>query len=150
MDPINGEFETDDTGWVAYNFAATARTTEQAKNGTASLSVDASDSNMGVRYDVTGIAAGSICVARAWLLIDVGESIVCSVNSPVGSQVATTTLPGTGSWQQTSLSFTAGATGVARLFFLSPVGALDYLFYIDGVELEELPWPTSFPASVLF
>jgi len=135
----NGGFETNTTGWSNTDGTSVlARTTSEAKFGTASLSVttDAGAGGRGVRtpYAVTASAAYT---ASAWVKATVGKAFtIRAMRADLSTTIATGTFTATGDWQRVTLSYTAPATENNYVLITRDSGGGIITFYVDGVQAE--------------
>lgn len=138
---LNGGFETNTTGWALFNTATIARSTLQAKYGSASLAVTCGVNNDGAYRDIAGLTPGSTYSVSIWVRADAGETTRSALESPSGTflgylldDLGNANVNGDGTWIRVKASFVAGAGGTARLIVTGQSGA--QIFYIDGAQLE--------------
>lgn len=151
----NPSFENDTTGWGVTGTGATiARSTAYSAFGAASLLFsDAAAS--GAENTYTSNIAVSASTVYTWSFYyrktaAAGQAGTCRLDYYTGASAyissETHTFPAgiVGNWQRVSLTVTTPATAASVvLVYIAPASGA-YSLYIDGVQLEARPYPTTY------
>ena len=143
---LDGSFESDADGWLGAN-ASVARSTAQARNGIASLSMTASTAaNMAAASGTTGhvaVAPSTEYVAEAWVraatvsrLCDVRIDWYTAAGASISTVTSADTADSTSAWTQLTLTATSPSNAAfarVRVFIFSP--AAGEVHHADDVTL---------------
>lgn len=132
----NPSFETNTTGWVAFQSTIT-RDTSEFYIGSASLkSVFTGVGSSSIVADVT---ASQTYTASIWVKVPAGNAFRLDLTERTSASdyvgIAQTTATGTGAWQRVTATRTFGSTGVKASVEL--VSTIAQTIYMDAVQLEQ-------------
>jgi hypothetical protein len=141
--------ETDTTGFVVFN-STIFRDTTKKWSGNASLKVITNTGTVdgGVEVDFA-VTAGLIYTVSGWYTADTNLAMRGTVQDPNltwNDFVLPAAIAGT--WQRFSKTFTAIATGTAKLF-IEQSGTGSATFYVDGLQVEQKSYATSATSWIL-
>ena len=146
--------ETDTTGfttagsWLINGGATISRVTTEYWHGTASLKVDTPGAAIREGVRTIGISANANTQYTFSVYVKATSGTPLQIrmrdftNSVGGNPVY---FIATGSWQRVSVTITTGANAVTDLqACVSTQSAIATTFYIDGLQIEQKPYATSF------
>lgn len=139
----NPSFELATTGWTLNLSATIARDTTAAKRGTASLKVTPSSTDNSGAYVTYSLTAQDYTWS-ADVLGAAGVSYEVHYANSSGTTLATiATFTGTGEWQRIEGTFTETGTNTRRIYIKKRGTGADP-FWVDGVQLENLSYATTY------
>jgi hypothetical protein len=145
--------ETDTTGFTTNlggaGTATMTRTTAKSWQGSASLKVDTSGSTINQGASVlTNGTAGTVYAGQMQVWVPVGVTVEVglwdTVNSVNGGSFPLATIAGNNAWQRVTITCIMGASNTTGLqLYARNANATAITFYIDGLQIEQKPYPTS-------
>jgi hypothetical protein len=148
----NGSFETNTNGWTGVG-ATISRNTTRAVHGAASLQVvtNGGSSGQGARTPVgiteLPVTAGSSYTASAWVSGDAPIRVIIAWYDASGTYLSVTpsafATPGS-SWVRLVASGTAPDNAAYAAVKIETSSTTSVTFYVDAVQLENLPFPTPY------
>lgn len=140
---VNGDFETNTTGWSGFNGGAISRVTTEHFSGAASMQVITTVTvNSGALGAEVAVAAGQPYQVTAWVKGPIGQAVNLTIFEEDGAFAFLRggnggVLNFNGGWQKLSFSATAGAGTV----FIKPLiinnGGSVMTFFIDDVRIAQ-------------
>lgn len=151
----NGDFETNVTGWTAAGSNTIARSTAQAKYGSASARCTygnggGGDTNVG-SWPCTLTPVQQVFSKWVWIPSSpnyTGSGVTLSAEgftSAAGTLSASANLSLRDQWQRLTIAFTPAAGDLAGFLVARAIGAANTnFFYIDGIQIEKGSVATTF------
>jgi len=143
----NGGFETNTTGWSAYQGATLSRDATAAKFGTASLKVitpGTHSNNEGAQSPLgTGFSSGQIVTGSAWVNATASAALQIELDeyNSGGTFLRSTivNLTGSGAWQHATVTATLGTNTakVGIVIYTRNATTLATTFWVDGAQVEQ-------------
>jgi hypothetical protein len=123
-----------------------ARSTTKQKRGAYSLAVTPTAGTAdGVYYGTVSLTTGLTYTFSVDVWAPLGIPYRIYFGSTAGAVLGTpTTFTGTGDWQRVEVTYTEVSTTTRRLYMVKNSSASTALFYVDGLQLENLAYSTSY------
>ena len=138
--------ETDLTGLGVYSGATITRDTTEKWQGTASMKVVTNGVAVheGAKtYPATSVFASTTYTGSAWVKVPAGATIQLMLSDWVDKSNAVT-ITGTGEWQRYSVTITTDSHTTLQLVFQTVTTIQAITFYVDGLQIEQKAYATSF------
>ena len=137
----NTSFETDLTG-VTANGGTLTRVNTFSFFGAWSMRCTSATAGHGWYYNAASVT--SVSTQYTWSVYMRGSGNVRLFIYGVSSNIATLNVTLTTTWTRYSLTATFGAGDTARLFGVEQNGAGSTDYYVDGTQIEQKSYPTSY------
>lgn len=142
----NPSVELDTTGYTAYNAATLARVATQQRRGAYSLQVTPSALvNDGMFYNGVGLVAGNYYTFSLDFWGAGGAAYMVyfatSANALLGNAYR---FKASGGWQRVHVTYFETLTATRRLFVVKDSSASVAPFYVDGLQVEQKAYPTTY------
>lgn len=139
----NPSFETNTTSWVNNSAVSMARVTTQSFFGAASLRTQTNTTGTGAYYDAgSAIATGTTYTFSAYMR-GLGTVSFFAFGATSGF-IVSKTIKLTNDWRRYTITFTFTGADASRAFGVNQSGSGTADIYIDGVQLEAKPYPTTY------
>lgn len=141
----NPSFETNTSTWNANGSASISRVTTEKYFGNYGLKVETTASTTdGIKTDAISISSSTDYTASIWIKGESGIDHRLRLYGDVSGTLGTASITANGEWQRVTLSVTTGGTESTVLFYVQNFENTANDFYVDGAQLEEQDYATSY------
>ncbi|MDI6872106.1 MAG: hypothetical protein QME79_12335 [Bacillota bacterium] len=136
--------ETDTSGFAAYH-STISRVTSEHWHGSASLMVvtAGTDEFDGVRIDGTPCTPSTVYTVSVWVKAQAGKTLRLRMYTPNVAEYGRATFVTTGSWQRVSMIKITAASATTVGFAIEANTAQAVTFYVDGLQIEQKSYATT-------